>query len=220
MKIKTIISILSFLAIVFLWSCEKEIHLSNDLEAVPLKGKPVKPDKPDKPGNDDNEDSIFEVVLDGSVINSTKTYGTEVTNNKKFDLMHTDACGYFRIYGIGDSLVTCASHLNFCNDGLGLRQFDKRSDPGHVSFSLWILDGVNGNHNFRMFGWLQDDANTLFPETGDTVKVVFERWISSGPDGCPDVEGDFDADPADPEASVTIFRIDTPCPGDTCLDGF
>lgn len=171
-----------------------------------------------KGGGQGGEDPVlFEVNFSGNVISSSTTYGVEITSNKKYDLMHTDACGNFEMFGI-TSLVACTSILQFCDDGVGLRQFDKRRDPGHVSLNLWILDGVNGNHNFQMFGWLQDNETTLFPDSaGDSVEIVFENWNSSGPNGCADASGTFaNAD----DATVTITRLaDTECPNmgaDTC----
>ena len=176
-------------------------------------------------GNGNNggeQETLYQVQLSGLIISSSFTYGVEVTNNKKYDLMQTDACGKFQITGIAETLVPCTNNiLDFCDDGFGLRQFDKRRNPGRVWFTIWILDGVNGNHNFQMYGDLQDGASTLFPSSG-SVEIIFDTWSSSGPNICDDAEGEFtNTDPDFPvDASVTITRItDTTCPNggaDTC----
>ena len=232
MRTHSILLLLVFLSLVFLWSCEKDIQTENLAEiSVRAPGNGNGGGQGNGNGNgggggsdDDNPvEPLFEVVFDGAIVNSTATYGVEVTNNKKYELMQTDACGFFEIFGI-TSLIGCASIIEFCDDGVGLRQFDKRRNPGRVSCNIWFLD-PDGNHNFKMFGSLTN-SSTIFPETENVSSIIhFDKWELAGPindtNGCSSNGEIFFTNSGQIDASVTITRIDDGvCPNSgasTCL---
>lgn len=239
MKTKSIVSILSFLAVIFLWSCEKDLLTTNDTEVEVRMGNGNgnngngngngggngngngNGNGGDGDGDGDSE-PLWDVIYDGTIINSTTAYGLVDVNNPKYELMQTTACGKFTFSGIttlDDIANDCAENFpsDYCVEGTGIRQFDLKKNPGRVANHLWILH-PNGNLNLKMFGELVGGPS-IFPASGSSVTVNFETWELNSPN-CDEVTGDF----VPGQASVTITGLgsidcaSTPDGGaDTCL---
>ena len=193
MKKNTRITILSLLALTFLWSCEQETIYPDDNTITARapgngNGQGQGNGGAGNGGSDGGAAGIWEVVYDGNVITSDPAY-VKVEREGGKTVILSEACGGIStaLYGLND-LFTLSGLNPDCYDAhecsvwIEVRQFDRKKLPERLvaRFSFTDQDAAPGDGiSFAMYGTKTGD----FPPTGITT-ISFDKWaVSFGANG-------------------------------------
>lgn len=229
MKTKIIISIFSFLALLFIWSCEEDLLTTNETPVEVRMGNGNGNSgnngngngNPGNPGGTNTDDIVYSLSYLGIVTNQT-AYALETSNNKKRESMGVGECGGpFVLSGISNlpdpNMFGCYSSV--CVAFHGVSQFDKKNVPGRakatfVFYNDPVCSSQTTQVQLNIVGDIQPFPSgqiSLFPTaTNPIVTIDFDGWWVEGcpESGCvaggqgPDLRIPFE--PEDQSLTITI----------------